>query len=82
MAFTSSSADRKRLLPGTLESGLKRMAWWCTGATLIAMRGMRLVLPCSTRRSVGAVGTIGIDSCRRIRIAGRGVTTLVKQVAK
>ena len=37
MALASSSANRKRLLPGSIETGLKRLAWWCLGATLIAM---------------------------------------------
>jgi S-DNA-T family DNA segregation ATPase FtsK/SpoIIIE len=37
MALESSSADRKRLLPSTIETGLKRLSWWCLGAALVAM---------------------------------------------
>ncbi len=37
MALASSSAARKRLLPSSIETGLKRLAWWCVGATLIVM---------------------------------------------
>ncbi|MHA1165621.1 MAG: DNA translocase FtsK 4TM domain-containing protein [Alphaproteobacteria bacterium] len=37
MALASSGADRKKLLPSSVETGLKRLAWWCAGATLIIM---------------------------------------------
>jgi len=37
MSLASSNADRKRLLPSTVESGLKWLAWWSVGAILIAM---------------------------------------------
>ncbi len=37
MAFTSGSAERKKLLPGTFEAGLKRMAWRAGGAVLLVM---------------------------------------------
>jgi len=37
MAFTSGSAERKKLLPGTFEAGLKRMAWRVLGTALLAL---------------------------------------------
>ncbi|MFQ5625282.1 MAG: DNA translocase FtsK 4TM domain-containing protein, partial [Methyloligellaceae bacterium] len=37
MALSSGSAERKRLLPGTYEAGLKRMAWRAAGAGLVAL---------------------------------------------
>ncbi len=37
MALTGGSADRKRLLPGAFEAGLKRLAWWTAGAVLAAL---------------------------------------------
>ena len=37
MALTSGSADRKRLLPGAFEAGLKRMTWWAAGGVLAAL---------------------------------------------
>ena len=37
MALTSGSAERKRLLPGAFEAGLKRMTWWAAGAVLAAL---------------------------------------------
>ena len=37
MAFITGSAERKRLLPGRFEAGLKRMARWAAGAWLFAL---------------------------------------------
>ncbi len=37
MALTSGSAERKKLLPGTFETGLKRMAWRTVGTLLLAL---------------------------------------------
>jgi S-DNA-T family DNA segregation ATPase FtsK/SpoIIIE len=37
MALTGGSAERKKLLPGTFEAGLKRMAWRAMSAALFAM---------------------------------------------
>jgi len=37
VALTGTSADRRKLLPGAFESGLKRTAWWVAGAGLFAL---------------------------------------------
>ncbi|MDA7946424.1 MAG: DNA translocase FtsK 4TM domain-containing protein [Hyphomicrobiaceae bacterium] len=37
MALTGTSTARKRLLPGALESGLKRTTWWVAGVGLFAL---------------------------------------------
>jgi S-DNA-T family DNA segregation ATPase FtsK/SpoIIIE len=37
MAFTSGNAERKKLLPGTFEDGLKRMGWRVLGTVFLAL---------------------------------------------